>query len=93
MRFSFVKVIILIVLIAVLIKQIYFLSTSNIFGQKDLIAFWSGVQAFISKTNPYASLDLFNIQKEIYPAIENVKWFLNPAWALPFLTPFFYHSF
>lgn len=65
----------------------------NIFEQRDLIAFWSGVQAFANKINPYDSGQLLQIQHKIFPDLQEAEFFLNPPWSFPLLFPFFSYSF
>lgn len=63
------------------------------FGSTDLIAFWSGVQAFLAGSNPYDPQVLLSYQQSVLPGITSPQAFLNPPWTLPFLALLFWPSF
>lgn len=63
------------------------------FGSRDSIAYWSAVQAFLNREDPYNLDTLLRIQRLVDPSRESPQLFLNPPWALPLLIPLFFWNF
>jgi hypothetical protein len=78
----------LIILVGFLGYDTFFYSTTwenppEMFGTRDLIAFWGGVHTFFQGGNPYNFNELFTIQKQALPSLQTEQYFLNPPWAIP----------
>jgi hypothetical protein len=59
-----------------------------LFGTRDLIAFWGGINTYFSGGNPYDLEQLLIIQRTQQPWLKEPQFFLNPPWAITLLYPF-----
>jgi hypothetical protein len=80
----------LVALLALLLTQ--WENPPELFGTRDMIAFWAGTKVFLAGGNPYNSSAVLAQELLVMP-MDEAQVFLNPPWALPLYSLFFWPSF
>lgn len=65
----------------------------SLFGTRDFIAFWGGIQVIARGKNPYQAEEVLKVQQEVYPNYTEAQVFLNPPFAIPLFYPLLRWSF
>jgi hypothetical protein len=65
----------------------------ELWGTRDLIAFWGGTQQYLKGLNPYDLNGLLIVQHSVLAEQVEPQFFLNPPWSLPIFAIFFGGSF